>query len=227
MDEAQLKNEIVSAQEIADFQIQSQSDYEVAADYIFSLDGIVKKIKNYWKEPKEKAHQAHKAITAKEKDMITPVESAKMSLKKKINDWLMAEERKRREDQARISAERIKKIEEEKERLKQAAIDAEWEGETEKAEEIKATEVHVPEEIIEEQTKTRIEAGSVSVKKTKGVKITNMKDFLLAVACGDVPLTVIEIKENKLKSYVNDFGIESVSGCEIFEEVNANFRRSR
>ena len=76
-----------------------------------------KNIKAFWKDPKEKAHQAHKAISERETEMLKPITMAEQRIKGKISEYITAErvkreaeERKIREANEKVERERLAAI---------------------------------------------------------------------------------------------------------------------
>ena len=104
--------------------ISDKESYEKAQLFANSLKSVEKKIKAFWAEPKQKAYEAHKAITDQEKAMLDPVKTAIKELNDKSSAYVMECERKRKaaEKEAQRKAEEEKrKKEEEAERLRAEA----------------------------------------------------------------------------------------------------------
>ena len=73
---------------------------------------------------KKAAHDAHKQVCDREKQMLTPLVNAEKIIKKAMGTWALEQERKRKEEE-----ERLRKLaEEEANRLLQQAIEADASG---------------------------------------------------------------------------------------------------
>lgn len=228
MIEQDIKNEIQIVDQYRALVVNSQETYEQAAEYIVALSGLVRKIKDYWREPKERAHQAHKAITAKETEMLKAVEDALQVIRKKTSAYLTEIERRRREEQARLDRERAERERKEREKLAKAAARAEEKGQDEKAEDLrcKAADVYVPPAFVEpvvEKT-VRTDAATISQKKDINVTVTSVKALCALVAAGTVPEAVIKVDTVKLKQFVKLSQLERLDGCVIEAVVTAQVR---
>lgn len=228
MSEQDLKNEIQIVDQFRALVVNSQETYEEAAGHIVALEGLAKKIKDYWKEPKERAFQAHRAITAKEAEMLKPVEDAKKTVRQKVSGYLTEIERRRREEQARLDRERAERERKEREKLAKAAARAEEKGQDEKADDLrnKAADVYVPPAFVEpvvEKT-VRTDAATISQKKDINVTVTSVKALCALVAAGTVPEAVIKVDNVKLKQFVKLSQLERLDGCVIESVVTAQVR---
>lgn len=104
--------------------ITSQSEYENAAMALTTIKNRIKAVKDYWADPKAKAAAAHKEICAKEKEMLAALMQSETIVKRAMQVFVDAEERKRREAE---EAERRRR-EAEAEKLLEQAIQAEESG---------------------------------------------------------------------------------------------------
>jgi len=89
MNEVELKQYnmgiISQSQEMVIFSAEDNSH----ADMLLKIVMKAKKcVKDFWKEPKEKAYQAHKAISGKETVMLEPIVKAERRIKGKISIYL-------------------------------------------------------------------------------------------------------------------------------------------
>jgi len=231
MEEQELKQEIVKADEqIQALVVNSPETFEEAGRVVISLDDLIKKIKKYWKEPKEKAFQAHKAITQREKEMLKPVEDRRRVAQQRISAYLTEQERKRQEEQRKLDAERKAKEDREKAKLERRAEKAEESGNAEKAEELreKIDDIFVAPAIVEptiEKT-THTDAGTISQKKDVDIRVTDPMAIFRGIAEGRIPANVAVINESKLKQFIKLQGIAKLDGCDIQEVVKTQFRRA-
>lgn len=229
MEEQELKHEITTIDsQVSSIVVSNQETYKDAGNVTLTLDGLIKKVKAYWKDPKEKAHQAHKAITEKENEMLAPLKNMRNQVQKKISVYLTEQDKKKREAQAKLDEDRRKKEEAERKKLEARANRAEESGKTDKAEALReqAEDVYVPPAVVESEVEktTRTEAGVISQKKELEVVIENPLEVIKAIAKGEAPVTTVEIKIAKLKQYIKLAGLTEFPGCRIEEKINAQFR---
>lgn len=126
---AEIKTESNSVVETANsIDITNQEDLEYAAGFLSNIKATQKKIKEYWEEPIKRAYEAHKALKAKENQMLEPLQNSEKILKGKISDYTITMERLKREEEERIRAEQQQQALEqlkEAERLKAEGNDLE------------------------------------------------------------------------------------------------------
>lgn len=214
----------------AEIIVDDPASMEIASDMVLELDAMKKKVVEYWAVPKKNAYDSWKSITAKEKEMLDPIDSARDSLKRKINFYLT--EQKRKEDEEQKKAEEKRRAEEEAERQRLAALakEAEESGNIEAAEIIKeqAEAVYIPPEVPEVVTEktTRTDAGTVSGTNDIDIEIRDKK-ALIESMLSDNLLEMIDVKEAKLKQWLKLTGKESYPGIGISKVVRASFRGKR
>ena len=131
VDEQQLTQEVTDIEFRAEsFIIQSPEDYEAAGEFGKLLKQKAAEVTGFFKPMKDSAYQAHKAVCDREKAMLTPLKNAEKIVKKTMGDYLMEQERIRRE--AEEAARRA--AEEERERKLKEAMELEAAGDKEGAE---------------------------------------------------------------------------------------------
>jgi hypothetical protein len=229
MQEQELKQEITTIDnQVKSVVITNQESFTDAGNITLTIDGMIKQVKEYWKEPKEKAFQAHKAITAKESEMLGPLKEMRNMVQKKISAYLTEIDRKRKEEQAKLDEQRRKQEEAEKKKLAERAARAEESGKTEKAEALreKAEEVYVPPVVVQPEVEktTRTEFGTISKKEKLNITVLDPLEVIKAVARKDAPITIVNIKEAKLKDFIKLSKLKEFPGCEIREVIDAQFR---
>jgi hypothetical protein len=121
--------------------ITTAAEYTAADVMCTGLKELEKEIITTFKEPKEKAWSAHKAIVAAEAKHLEPVQQARKIIKSKMSEWQEAEEKRRCEEEARLQAEANKLAEEQ---ALKAAEEAQKAGDTAQAEAILAAPVSAP-----------------------------------------------------------------------------------
>ena len=131
VDEQQLTQEVTDIEFRAEsFVIQTPEDYEAAGEFGKLLKQKAAEVTGFFKPMKDSAYQAHKAVCDREKAMLTPLKNAEKIVKKTMGDYLMEQERIRRE--AEEAARRA--AEEERERKLKEAMALEAAGDKEGAE---------------------------------------------------------------------------------------------
>ena len=131
VDEQQLTQEVTDIEFRAEsFVIQTPEDYEAAGEFGKLLKRKAAEVTGFFKPMKDSAYQAHKAGCDREKAMLTPLKNAEKIVKKPMGDYLMEQERIRRE--AEEAARRA--AEEERERKLKEAMALEAAGAKEGAE---------------------------------------------------------------------------------------------
>ena len=131
VDEQQLTQEVTDIEFRAEsFVIQTPEDYEAAGEFGKLLKRKAAEVTGFFKPMKDSAYQAHKAVCDREKAMLTPLKNAEKIVKKTMGDYLMEQERIRRE--AEEAARRA--AEEERERKLKEAMALEAAGDKEGAE---------------------------------------------------------------------------------------------
>ena len=131
VDEQQLTQEVTDIEFRAEsFVIQTPEDYEAAGEFGKLLKRKAAEVTGFFKPMEDSAYQAHKAVCDREKAMLTPLKNAEKIVKKTMGDYLMEQERIRRE--AEEAARRA--AEEERERKLKEAMALEAAGDKEGAE---------------------------------------------------------------------------------------------
>ena len=131
VDEQQLTQEVTDIEFRAEsFVIQTPEDYEAAGEFGKLLKRKAAEVTGFFKPMKDSAYPAHKAVCDREKAMLTPLKNAEKIVKKTMGDYLMEQERIRRE--AEEAARRA--AEEERERKLKEAMALEAAGDKEGAE---------------------------------------------------------------------------------------------
>ena len=117
--EEELESEVSEIEAMAlAVSVQNDEEYEAAGKFGVMLKKKAAEVTEFFKPLKDSAYKAHKAICDREKEMLTPLRKAEMTLKKTMGDYATEQERKRREaeEAARRAAE-----EESRRKLEEAA----------------------------------------------------------------------------------------------------------
>ena len=98
--------------------IANDNDYKEAGEFGRLLKKKSAEVTEFFAPMKKAAHDAHKQICDREKQMLTPLVNAEKIIKKAMSSWALEQERKRKEEE-----ERLKKLaQEEADRLLKQAI---------------------------------------------------------------------------------------------------------
>lgn len=79
--------------------ITSDADYAAAGTFGTMIKKKMAEVSDFFKPMKENAHQAHKAICDREKAVLSPLKNAEKIVKSAMGDYIMAKDRKRREEE--------------------------------------------------------------------------------------------------------------------------------
>lgn len=199
--------------------VVDQNSYLSAGEFGKSLKLLRNKITDYFKPLKEAAHKAHKAITQKEAEELSPIDDADDIVRQAVTAYLNEQARLQRVEQARLDAEAKKAADAERERLLKQAVKADEKGNAEKAEALieKAEQVYVePVFALPTVAKTvKTTAGNMTAVKDIKVTVIDKKAFAAAIGAGLIPITCFEEKAGVLKSWVKSAGLKQIAGCRV------------
>jgi colicin import membrane protein len=161
--------------------------------------GLLRDIKTLRKEIAEScdpvvkaAHEAHKKAVKQKKDLEAPLLKAEKIIKDRMGEYAEAEERRRREEEARLAAEA--RAQEEEARLREAE-QLEKAGEHEAAEEvISAPSVAPPPVVPRAVPKT----AGVSTRENWSAQVTSLEALVKAVAEGKASIGLVQANETAL-----------------------------
>lgn len=214
----ELEKEVVSPVIVAANQISvvNADQYQGAADFLKQIKDAQKKVADYWKPLKEKAHAAWKEITGKESEMLTPLKDAETTVKSKMLTFQQAEEEKRQVEQRRLQAEADERARKERERLLKHAESLKT---PEKQEEYRQAAEEVVAPVITVETETPKVAG-ISTRKTWVAEIVDKKVFIAAAVNDPNLMALVEIDLSKLnKIAAATKGQISYPGVKFSEKV--------
>lgn len=98
--------------------VESDEQYSEAGSFVMACKDMIAKIQAAFKDPKQKAFEAHRAITQMEKDTLSPVQSAMQIVSGVALSWKREQDRLAKEEADRIADE--KRRADEEARLKEA-----------------------------------------------------------------------------------------------------------
>ena len=208
--------------------VVDQETYGVAGEFAKNLRTAKKRIQDYFSPIKKAAHETWKGICAKENEAIRPIDEADAHIRKTMNAYLNEQERKRREEQARLEAIEREKARKEQEALLKRAAAAEAKGKTDKAEELfeKAEDVYEKPVYVEPVTAVKTDAATVGAAKDVTVEVLNIKAFIAELVELDSNAfeALFSVKVSGLKSWVKSNGIKKFAGLRIEERLSARVR---
>jgi len=220
--ELELKQEgQLLVQKAEELKIENHESMLQANNFLIQVRQNRKKVKTFFKDMREAAHKAWKAICDKENSITRIFDSADKIITNKITAYRAEERRKAAEAQRKAEEERLKRERAEQEKLLKRAEKAEKKGDAEKAEMLleQATIVQAPPVIVEPTVRKSesSELGMVTGKKDWSVKIIDPKLVIKAVANGLLPETILEIKETRIKQWARQMNIKNYKkdGLEI------------
>ena len=150
--------------------IISQQQYTAAGVFLKGVKGLMKEINATFDPIVKKAHEAHKEAKAQQKKHLDPLESAERTIKGKMSNYYLEQERKRQEEQAKRDEQARREEQKRKQELDEQAKKWEEKGKHEKAEERRALKEDV-----------MIDAPIVApqVEEVEGVSMREMWDFAI------------------------------------------------
>lgn len=212
--EIELKDQ---GEEMVDFasDLMVNSSYEMMAanDFLISIRQGKKSVTSFFKDMKANAHKAWRTICDKEKRLTDVFDKADVITSKKILAYRDVERRKAAEAQRKAEQERLDRERREREKLLRQAERAEQKGDEEKADLLldQATEVYAP-PVIHESTVQKTEVsdmGTTTGVKDWEIERVNNWAIIQAIANGDLPRTIIEIKDSKIKQWARAMNIDN------------------
>lgn len=162
--------------------VASEADYAAAGDLTKTVKAMQKQVKEYWDPLRVAAKKTYDDVLAKKKAMLDPLEAAEKILKGKMTEFVLEQERKRKEQEEAMrrlaQAEIDRKLEE--------AATAETNGDT-MGVEFAMAEAEVMQGIAEAGSIPSQKPKADGVSTSKTWKITSIDDSKVPVAlCGAV-----------------------------------------
>jgi len=102
--------------------IETHADYAAAGEFLIILKKSIKEIEETFKEPKSLAVATHKSICAAENKHLAPRKEAVGLVGRVMSDYLLLEERRKRDEEARLRKEADAKREEAKKALEEERL---------------------------------------------------------------------------------------------------------
>jgi hypothetical protein len=114
---------------MAGIQITTREEYDHAAGILMRLKTMAKNVSDFFSPMVKAAHEAHKAVKARENEAMKPIEAAETDVKRKMSTWYAEQERIRVTAEIKAAEERRAAEEKIEAARKEAATLAELSGE--------------------------------------------------------------------------------------------------
>lgn len=198
--------------------ITNDAEFAYAGEMTKQIKQMQKKITDYWEPMRKSAHQAYQAILDHKKEMIDPCARAEKVLKRKMSDYSMEQERKRRAEEAELR------------RLAQAEVDKKLEeaAKAEKEGDILGAEMAMAEaEVMDGVAVAGVVAPAApkvnGVSKTKAWRITGIDPSKVPVEVAGIVIRPVDEKAvmNLIKATKGQVKIEGIT---YEETVNISVR---
>ena len=220
VDEQQLTQEVTDIEFRAEsFVIQTPEAYEAAGEFGKLLKRKAAEVTGFFKPMKDSAYQAHKAVCDREKAMLTPLKNAEKIVKKTMGDYLMEQERIRRE--AEEAARRA--AEEERERKLKEAMALEAAGDKEGAE-AAVEEAVVMDEATGYSVPASVKPKVSGVSTSKDWEITNIDTAKVPVNFSGMELRPVD-QAAVIRLIRASKGSIAIPGIAYREVAKMSFRR--
>lgn len=103
-------------QQASDVVVASEEDFVLAGELTKQVKEMQKKVTDYWEPMRKSTYEAYSAVNQHKKEMLDPLASAEKILKRKMGDYTIERERRRREQEEAMrkaaEAEMARKLEE-------------------------------------------------------------------------------------------------------------------
>lgn len=208
--------------------VNDTASVEYANDIIFSLDKMKKQVVDYWRDPKDNAHQAWKGIVSREKEMLTPIDDARKRLASGVNQYLTEERRRLEAEQRKADAERRRREEEERKKIEAEAEKALDSGDESQAEKLlqEAESYTAPADIVQPEIEKTVhsDTGTVSQVIDVHVEVVDLPALCREIAEGRAPENLVKTELGRIKTYIKVNQLDRFPGLRIEEVVSARYR---
>lgn len=189
--------------------------YALAAERVKGLASLKKHITDWFEPLVKQANQAHKALTGRRAEELKPIEAEEARLKREMSTWSQEQQRRQREEEARLAAEA--KQREEAIALQEAAM-LRAQGVSE------AEAMAVVEQAIE--APAPIVSLGPAVQKVEGISYRS--DWRYQITDPDaIPREYLTIDEKKIAGVVRALkGAARIPGVRVYEDKTPVVRAS-
>lgn len=192
------------------FAITSENEYQKAASFLVDVKSTTAAVKDYWKQPKAAAKQAHSAICDKENEMLAPLKEAETIVKGKMATYFQRKEEEQRKEAEVAAALRQQEVD----RLLEEAIASSENGNNEEAGLLVAI-AQMVDDIPPSHSQPAINAPGTSIRKVWKAKVVD-PTLVPAYVNG---IEIREISQSKLNDLARmSNGAAVVPGVEFYQE---------
>ena len=198
--------------------IETGADYMTAGSLAKIVKATQKKVEDYWEPMRASTYTAYKAVTDHKKAMTDPLKNAETIIKRKMGQFQMEQERKRREEEERLKA--LARAEMER-KLKEAA-EAEKAGD-ETAVESAMAEAEVMETMAATAKVDAVQVKAQGISQTKSWEITGIDLKELPVEFGGIVIRPAD--ERAILNIIKmSKGNVTIPGVQFSKKVNIAVR---
>lgn len=188
-----------------DFRIVTPDQYADAGTKLTLIKGLGKKIEDHFDPHIKRAFEAHRALVADKKQAMAPLGEAENLIKRQMLGFQQEQERKAREEQARLEEQARK----ERERLEARAAKAEEKGKAEKAEDLRMQAATIATPVVAVQT-----------PKVAGISTRTAWDFEI-VDESLIPRKYLVVDRQKIAGVVRALKTETgIPGIRVFQSTS-------
>ncbi len=207
-------------------QVKRIEDVNPVNEIFQEIKTRVKIIKDWINPLIEAANISHKKLTAKRNELLNPYTEIKAILDGKVSQFYAVEKRKREIAQQKIDEIARKKEQKRIDELEAQAKRLEEKGDLKRAEERreKKEEVFIPPTVIPEmETHVKGSSGSLNMIPDIEIEITNEMELAKEAVDGHIPISCMEFKIGKIKSYCKSFKIKDgqIKGIRIKDKFTS------
>ena len=187
--------------------VTDQTTYNEAAALLAPVKQYITYLVGIYKKSKDALNSAVKTLRDEEKRVIGPrleyAEDLERSIKKKMSDFIIAEEDRKRKERAEAQRKADEEAEKERKRLAKLAEKAENKGQEGKAEQLKQQASAVTSAPVAAQQAVSYAGTGTMGRDDIAITITDPRLFLKYLLDMNAPVTsLIEFKTAKVKEYV-------------------------
>ncbi len=172
--------------------VDSDERFHEAGGLLVGIKGLRKEIEDHHRPVMAAAFAAHKAATAAKKKLDDPLDEAERTIKRSMSAYHDAQERKRREEQARLEAE-ARRQEEERRLAEAQALEAE--GRHDEAEAALDEPNIAP---VAPAPPPVPKVGGISMRETWSAEVIDLAALVRAVAEGKAPVGLVQANQSAL-----------------------------
>lgn len=216
--ESQLINLVNPVVEQANQIRVTEQTFNSASGFLKQIKVAQKRINDHFDPLIGSAHQTHKLLCAKKKEVELPLKQAEFGIKSKIGVYLQEQKQERLVEEARLR-EIQHKLEDER-KIQQAEM-AEAVGENGLADQILEEPINTPATVIPRVARHE----GISTSKTWHIEVTDLRALIVAVAEGKAPTAFLLPNEKALRQQaVSLHGEFKCLGIRVYSRTGVSTR---